>query len=484
MYDLDRQLSDLATFIDGAVEPVTASDVVVETAPAARRPRRAGLSLVFAVLVAVAIGVVIVVAPLGDQEPGVVDEPAPTVVSTTLPADPVLEPTVPHEEGAASAVVPAPAYVWTRVDDPDLGGEGNQTIYSIRGVSSGLIAVGEDQYWPAVWTSDDGLDWHRVADETGAFGTESSPYGEDSRRWLLDVAEGDGRLVAVGIDVLHRPGESHVEIDPAVKVMVFWYSDDGSTWTRVPDDGGIFRLGSGPLRSDVRVIATSSGFLAVGEAIWTSPDGASWTRTDVPDGYVSDALTTGSTILAVGAVGPNDEWESREAAWYSTDGGAWMSAGVETSPSIQGRFVAIAETSDGYLALGSGSRRLVWFSPDGFTWTFRGGFEENDGYAADRVYEIVAVGETIVAVGAREAYLATAATVWESPDGGFTWTVQDDQDVFGNARSESRQSGAFSIVTFGDRFIAGGSFGNGLAQRGLLEGTGDAAVWVGTPTDS
>ena len=312
------------------------------------RPPRRVRNMALAVATAVAVGVSFIalalVAPFGQETP-VADEPIGPPGSTSAPT---------------SAPAPAvPTYVWTRVDDPDLGGEGNQTIYSIRGVSSGLIAVGEDQYSPAVWTSDDGLDWHRITDETGAFGMEPSPYGEDSRRWLLDVAEGDGRLVAVGIDVLHRPGESHVEIDPAVKVMVFWYSDDGSTWTRVPDDGGIFRLGSGPLRSDVRVIATSSGFLAVGEAIWTSPDGASWTRTDVPDGYVSGALTTGSTILAVGAVGPNDEWESREAAWYSTDGGAWMSAGVETSPSIQGRFVAIAETSDGYLALGSGSRRLA-----------------------------------------------------------------------------------------------------------------------------
>ncbi|MDF1596850.1 MAG: sialidase family protein [Acidimicrobiia bacterium] len=436
-----------------------------------RRLNRLAVAAATAAVCLVSLIAIALIAPFGPDAP-VADEPG------------IVAPTGSTSPGTTPASPAGSPYAWTRVADPDLGGEGNQEIYSIRGVSSGLIAVGEDRYSPAVWASEDGLDWHRVNDATDAFGSEQSPYGEDSRRWLLDIAEGNGRLVAIGIDVLHRPGESHVKIDPAVKVMAFWYSDDyGSTWARVPDDGDAFRLGSGPLRSDARIIATPTGFLAVGEAIWTSPDGGSWTRANVPGSYVSDAIATGTAILAVGAVGPDDEWAYREAAWYSTDGTNWKSAGVETAPSFQGRFAAMAETGDGYFALGSGSRRLVWFSTDGFTWTFRGGYEENDGYAADQVHDIIAVDDTIVAVGAREAYLATAATVWESTDGGFTWTVREDQDVFGNPRSESRQSEAFSIVKFEDHIIVGGSFGNNLAQRGLLEGNGDAAVWVGTPTD-
>lgn len=484
MYDLDRQLSDLASFIEDAVPPVDVADVMADPTPGKARPRRTGLSLSFAVLVAVAIGLIIVVAPFGDPEPVVVDEPTPPieVTSPSLP-DPIVSPGVDGEGSDTAVTAVESGFTWIRVDDPDLGGEGNQSINSIRSVRSGLIAVGQDDYTPAVWLSPDGVAWERIADATGAFGPEYSPYGEESRRWLLDVAANGSRLVAVGIEVLHRPGESHVVVDPAVKVMAFWYSDDGSTWTRVPHDDDTFRLGSGFV-NDVRVIETNDGFLAVGEAIWTSPDGVTWTRGVAPGGYASDATATETGILIVGAAGPDARGGYREAAWYSTDGTAWHSSGVESVPTSQGTFRAVTRTADGYLAMGSGSRRLAWFSPDGFTWVYRGGYEENDGYAYDQANDIAAIGETVVGVGVRWPHVGSGATTWESPDGGFTWTVLDDPDILGNARSQTQQSAANSILAFGDRFIVGGRFGGGVETDGDLLGTHDAAVWIGTPTDS
>ena len=46
MYDLDRQLSDLASFIDGEVEAVTVSEVSAELRPTQRLARVEALSSV------------------------------------------------------------------------------------------------------------------------------------------------------------------------------------------------------------------------------------------------------------------------------------------------------------------------------------------------------------------------------------------------------------------------------------------------------
>ncbi len=197
-----------------------------------------------------------------------------------------------------------------------------------------------------------------------------------------------------------------------------------------------------------------------------------WTRQEVPGSQITDALVTDTGILLVGAA------MEREAAWHSTDGTAWSAAGVETEPAGEHRFNAVIETPDGFIAMGSGSNRLAWFSPDGFTWTYRGSFEENDGFAYDVTRDIASIDETIIVVGVRMPHQGQGATVWESIDGGFTWTVHDDPDyIFGIARSEDGGSNANTILAFDDRFVIGGNYGNNNDD-------GDAAVWVGTRSDS
>jgi hypothetical protein len=59
--------------------------------------------------------------------------------------------------------------------------------------------------------------------------------------------------------------------------------------------------------------------------------------------------------------------------------------------------------------------------------------------------------------------------------------VFDDPDwVFGNARSESFQTSASSILAFGENLIVGGRYG-GFDAGGFVTGPHDAAVWIGTP---
>lgn len=426
------------------------------------RLRRLSLVVATAAVFAVSLITIAVIAPFGSDLP-LVDVPDPT----TIP-----EPGVPVPESVTTEVVQT--YVWTRVEDPDFGGAGEQVIESVRFTSTGLLAVGRDGERPAIWISEDGNEWARVDDPTGAFGPENSVYGEESVTWLHDVTEGGSRMVAVGIDLLDRSGVSNLEMNPKVKSMAFWYSDDGLTWTRVPHDEETFELGPGFI-DNVRVVATYTGFIALGEAIWTSPDGETWNRQKAPGQYASDLIVTIDGLLLVGQDGSGDEY--RPAAWYANDGIIWNAAGVEAADTgSDGSFVAAMATDQGYLALGPGSDTMVWFSPDGYTWTFRGGYTENDGYAYDRPNDIAALNGHVVAVGERLPHTGQGATIWESSDNGYTWKLFDDPNILGNARSEGRQSAAYSIIVFESQFVVGGRFGSS-------DDGGDAAIWIGVPND-
>jgi hypothetical protein len=357
---VDERLHAAADDVRAFAATVEPERLVSPAAVRQLRPaRRPWLALAAAAIILLVIGVLAILQPAAD-EPSMVDEPMPT-----LPAPAVPEPTAPDRTAAPEttepgADVPAgPAPTWTRVDDPDLGGQGYQVINSIRSVRSGLMAVGRDNDRPALWYSDDGLEWTRIEDTSGAFGAEYSAYADESTTWLTDIADNGSRMVAVGIDILDRAGVSS-DLNPKVKAMAVWYSDDGHAWTRVPHNDDVFGMtgGEGPAE---RVVATDTGFVAVGQeyppsassaSIWTSPDGETWTRAEAP-GAVSDAVTTENGVLLVGVSGPDDGM-FREAAWYSADGIAWSAADIETDPTgdrYSSSFGGVTQTAEGYLAL-------------------------------------------------------------------------------------------------------------------------------------
>jgi hypothetical protein len=437
------------------------------------RLRRFGLVAATATVFAFCILAVVAIAPFGSDSPSA-DDP----VSTTFPAPAVPDQSVPVPGSDTATALDA--YVWTRVSDPDLGGPGEQVIHSVRLTSAGLVAVGTDDERSAIWWSPDGEDWVRTDDPAGAFGTVSSAYGDESVMWLLDVTDNGSRMVAVGIDLLDRAGVSSVG-NPKVKSMAFWYSDDGLAWNRVPHDEELFGMGAAFLNRPVKVTTTDFGFMAVGEAIWTSADGMTWLRQEAPGHFVTDVIATDDGFLLVGQDRAGDEY--RPAAWYSSDGITWSAAGVEAgNTGSDGFLLAVTRIEEGYLALGPGSGAMVWFSPDGYTWTFRGGYTENDGYAYDRPNDLAAIDGHVVAVGERWPHTGQGAALWESADEGLSWTVfSDPEGILGNARSETRQSAAYSILVYETRFVVGGRFGGDDSDG---QPSGDAAIWIGIPNDS
>ncbi|MGH2731241.1 MAG: adenylate/guanylate cyclase domain-containing protein [Actinomycetota bacterium] len=171
------------------------------------------------------------------------------------------------------------AAVWTSRDGirwapsaPDeavFGGQGDQDMRSVIAYGSPeLVAVGYDNASgdadAAVWTSDDGVTWHR----------NQVIFGGTGDQQMLTVDQRKGRLIAVGLD------SSGGDEDAAV-----WTSTNGVDWKRVPDDQGVFG-GTGD-QTMFGVEAFAHGFVAVGRdgepreydaAIWTSADGLSWTR--------------------------------------------------------------------------------------------------------------------------------------------------------------------------------------------------------------
>ena len=128
-------------------------------------------------------------------------------------------------------------------------------------------------------------------------------------------------------------------------------------------------------------------------------------------------------------------------------------------------FSAILETEHGYLAAGIDSREMVWFSDKGHTWTKRGGFNENNGYAYDRINDMAAIGDQLVAIGVR----------WPHPFPGPSHSparlcLRVDRSCEASLIAILRSAG---LAEGGVRFLPGYPVGRGAARRaGWPDGRG------------
>jgi hypothetical protein len=196
-------------------------------------------------------------------------------------------------------------FTWSRV----LLGQaafGDGRMVSVAAGGPGLVAVGEAELSAAVWTSPDGLTWSRVAHDERAFSPVTA---------MRKVIAGGPGLVAVGLDDMHAGGEGD---RPAV-----WTSTDGVFWFRVPHDEQVFGFTPPRADSDVEmrsVTAVGNGLVAVGSggAVWKSPDGVTWSR--VPDdkgvfgsAELSQVINWDSGLVALG-------WGD----WTDANGMVWM----------------------------------------------------------------------------------------------------------------------------------------------------------------
>jgi hypothetical protein len=150
-----------------------------------------------------------------------------------------------------------------------------------------------------------GTSWTRVEHDDAVFGAEGEGYVG-----MISATAGGPGYVAVGWAGTDDAADAGT--------VAVWTSPDGRTWTRVPDDDGVF-AGSGSTSINA-VAAGGPGLVAVGTehrpnglaggAVWVSPDGVTWTRvTESDDVFVGpddtsllDVTAGGPGLVAVGTI--------------------------------------------------------------------------------------------------------------------------------------------------------------------------------------
>lgn len=229
-----------------------------------------------------------------------------------------------------------------------------------------------------------------------------------------------------------------------------WLSDDGSTWSRVPDED---KFDGVALK---RVTAFGDGIVALGTqgrklVSLYSPDGVSWTKRNVGAAakgmeLFPDAVTDGPAglIAATSMIGQD---LAGQRFYASTDGTTWQEIDPP-SDTAQGIFTSITATDDEYIALARPffmpADDLYWRSPDGVSWeSFEGPAE---GYLHD-----LAMGAdgTFAAVGQLDGTFLPA--VWHATELG------DWEQVYSVEDSKETEEGLQVVSAGGPGFIAGGS---------------------------
>ncbi len=164
---------------------------------------------------------------------------------------------------------------WTRIDIDLTNKEIGGGMLAVTPGGPGLVAVGEEfnshGKGAAVWVSDDGVNWTRIANHEAVFHED---LGNGYAYTMSDITTGGPGLVAVG-------WEGFMSEDDAA----IWTSPDGLTWTKVPRDENVF--GGSGLQIMTAISNGDPGFVAVGQqstnnewdaAVWASEDGLNWSR--------------------------------------------------------------------------------------------------------------------------------------------------------------------------------------------------------------
>ena len=331
-------------------------------------------------------------------------------------------------------------------DHPILRIAGQATMSDVVSGSGRIVSVGyaPPDWVPISWTSADGESW--------------AIHSIGSAKHTFPVAVASG------------PGGGFVAVGRSEKRPVAWTSPDGATWT----EHAIPILGSDDIAERMTtIVATPAGFVAGGSVgpelsdrharIWRSADGATWER--VPDdaaafadAEVRSIASFDGGLVAVGVVG-NVQHPTGAVAWVSKDGGTWTRI---DDPSFVGGVAvsAIAVPFGGLVAVGSTLDRgeaIVWRSADGRSWArAEGGTGFRDpGFVW--MTDVVAVDDTVIAIGDYQPNQRGTAVSWTSRDG-ESWTraapapVQEQAEFSAIARGGP---GAIAVGVFGlpDSFV-------------------------------
>jgi hypothetical protein len=179
----------------------------------------------------------------------------------------------PGDQEKAAVWTSIDGVIWSRVaDGPQFA---NGAIAAIVNGPKGLLAVGQTldprtgALHPATWTSPDGVTWS--TDLAGTEPPQTGPPQAFEGSAIADVTRVSDGWLAVGVDV-------HMRSDGASQSIAIWYSSDGGSWTRIPDQpaflGGLsssleFGAGFVAERNDeVIVIGRTAGPRM---SVWFSP---------------------------------------------------------------------------------------------------------------------------------------------------------------------------------------------------------------------
>ena len=256
---------------------------------------------------------------------------------------------------------------------PDLDLHGLNLDYPHEGIRDivaggpGYVAVGNDSDGAVIWTSPDGLAWHRVASLPGAddavahdivalddgslvaVGNSRYAAGPSAARawsssdgvaWRVERVGMPGMLVEAATDgariIAVRANDDHVRGGPALSPPLVVRTPEGS-WngTGEPSLDGV-RVATLASDGERWVLfgtqRTDAGSAVRGDAAWTSDDGVTWLQDDgfgapFPPGYeppsasaigVAAITWDGERFVAVGALPTDDPYVVRPTAWLGT----------------------------------------------------------------------------------------------------------------------------------------------------------------------
>ena len=336
---------------------------------------------------------------------------------------------------------------------------GRTAINAVVAGGPGLVAVGYESPYAAVWTSANGLSWERAAKGDPALA------GRGIEGMSAIAVAGPG-FVAVGGDELGGDWDAAA-----------WVSKNGLSWTRIGAGAEVFGGNGSQLMRGVA--AGGPGLVAVGfdagdAAVWVSRRGSSWKRAHAGEPVfggegkqeMNSVTTGGPGLVAVGSSNGD------AAVWISVDGIGWKRAPV-SEPAFGGageqKMFGVVAGASGLVAVGyDNGAAAVWVSSDGLNWK-RASISQPDSRRATVWSEMLGVtagGPGLVAVGVIGAgFGGSDAAVWTSRSG-LSWkNVPDSGRVFG---IEGNQAMA-GIVAGRPGLVAVGDDSN------------TAAVWTASP---
>jgi hypothetical protein len=323
--------------------------------------------------------------------------------------------------GRAAAWMSTDGLAWNRVATQTLGGSGRQSFVKVTHGAPGWLAIGADGGKPFAATSADGQSWRRIDDSV------FSP-GRDETAELSSAAYGAKGYVVAGT-ITNSKG--------AASAMA-WHSADLQNWRRSKAEE--FGSTNRSWRKVHGVTASSSGYVAVGEAIdaakpraqqnspavWTSTDGLNWTErqaglpAEAKTGHLTSVTVKGNMVVAAGEAIFTG---TRAFAAVSNDlGTTWRATRLSTPVEGEASYISgIAPTTNGVVVVGTlgGTNSgdvLVWNSADGQTW--RGSRPTGVGLSGNgyqRINGLTQLGDRLLGVGITTESGAEHVTLWRPP---------------------------------------------------------------------